>query len=100
MPHRRSENVARARGYVECHGEPSRIDQLARLLDHVETRTLRDVARWLRTLAKPGTQMADYYEEAARQLDEGYLPAPRSRAGKGPKVRAVEATNDPDRATE
>lgn len=68
----------RARAFIVENGRPSHVAQLARLLEHVEARTVRDVARWLRTLAKPGTQPADYYEQAARQLDEGFVPVPRS----------------------
>lgn len=70
----KQENRLVSSQWIDCHGPPGEIGQLAGLLDFVEARTCRAVAAWLRTLAKPGTQPADYYEEAARQLSDGEIP--------------------------
>ena len=78
---KRPRNREKAAKWVECHGPPGEIGQLAGLLDYVESRTCRDVAAWLRTLAKPGTDASCFYEDAARQLDDGYVPRARARRG-------------------
>jgi hypothetical protein len=60
-----------ADAYLDTHGEPCMGVQLDSLLAYVEARTKRRVAAWLETLAKPHTQPAAYYEEAARRLRDG-----------------------------